>query len=568
MSDGESALRTAGWTLATGSASLVGDADHNHDFHAIYADHAFGSLRRGVVATVARAGGAGRRATEAVQIAVHEFVEAYFSVAATLGDGRAADVALSSVNGWLYDQSRRAPLGDDLTVSLSAVVFRNRHVGLIHVGGGRIYRRRQGQVIALTTAHVRRLADQRTILTRTVGGDRDLHIDYVELPAEPGDRYILVSEGTYSAVDAAWLADRLAAELPPPQLAEATVRDVAAQAGKTGGATVVVIDVQTVPEAGFDDLASVFTTLPIRPLPQDGDNWDGFIVGPTLHRSHYTMLKRAYDSIGHRDVVLKIPLPPLLRDEVLRAGFLREAWVGGMVHSSSVAQYIEVSPERRSSLYLVMPFYPGETLEKRIGRKPPLTVAEGVGIAFALCKAIQNLAAIQVIHRDLKPDNIILSSDGEVRLLDLGFAYLPGIDGPDDGSIGGTTRYMAPELFQGVPANARTEVFALGVTLFRLFNRGEFPFGHGAAHPALQGGRDLPPWLTQCLMRAIDEDPDQRFVNAGELARALQDGLARGAPSGDGGWARRRRHTLWIWQSLTVALAVALAVVLLSGWRL
>jgi len=567
MSEPVPALCTAGWTLAVGSASQVGEGEQNCDFHAIYGDEAFGSLRRGVVAAVARASGTGQRAVEAVQVAVHEFVEGYFSVVATLGSGRAADVALSSVNGWLYDQSRRAPPGEDLAVSLSAVIFSNKHVGLVHVGSGRIYRRGQGQVVLLTTAHVRRLADQRTILTRTVGGDRDIHIDYVELPAEPGDRYILLTEGTYGPVAAAWLTERLAADLPPQRLAEETVRAVSSQGRGSGGATVVVIDVLAVPETSFDDLAVAFSRLPIRPPPREGDNWDGFIVGPTLYRSHSTVLMRAHDGVGGRDVVLKIPLPSLLHDEVLRAGFLREAWVGTSVRSPSVGRYIEVSPERQSSLYLVMPFYSGETLEKRIARKPPLAIAEGIGIALKLCAAVRDLAAIQVIHRDLKPDNIILSPNGEVRLLDLGSAYLPGLDGSNDGSIGGTIRYMAPELLRGVAANDRTEVFALGVTVYRLFNRGEFPFGQATSHPPIPGRRDLPPWLAQCLMRAIDEDSGQRFANAAEFARALQDGLARGEPPGEGGWAERRHRTLHLWQGLAVVLAVALAIVLVTGWR-
>jgi serine/threonine protein kinase len=78
---------------------------------------------------------------------------------------------------------------------------------------------------------------------------------------------------------------------------------------------------------------------------------------------------------------------------------------------------------------------------------------DGIAIALKLCAAVQDLAALQVIHRDLKPDNVILLGDGDVRLLDLGLAYLPGIDEPDDDRLGGTTIDKAPELFRDAPAD-------------------------------------------------------------------------------------------------------------------
>ena len=83
------------------------------------------------------------------------------------------------------------------------------------------------------------------------------------------------------------------------------------------------------------------------------------------------------------------------------------------------------------------------------------------------------------------------SSDGDLRLLDLGLAFLPGIDSAESDQLGGTTRYMAPELFKGAPAGPRSEVFSLGVTLYRLFSGGDFPFGRRevVASGAVASGR-------------------------------------------------------------------------------
>jgi serine/threonine protein kinase len=218
----------------------------------------------------------------------------------------------------------------------------------------------------------------------------------------------------------------------------------------------------------------------------------------------------------------------MLQDEVFAAGFMREAWIGTTIRGTNIARYIDLPEDRRSSLYLVMPLYKGETLEARLNRAPPVSLPDGIGVAFKLCEAVQDLAAIQVIHRDIKPENIMLLENNAVKLIDLGLAYLPGIDMQDAVRPGGTMRYMAPELFKGVQANDRSEVFALAVTIYRMFSAGPFPFGQHEGVPLARMRPDLPNWLGVILGRALSEDASRRYANAGEMAAALQEGLTTG----------------------------------------
>jgi serine/threonine protein kinase len=251
----------------------------------------------------------------------------------------------------------------------------------------------------------------------------------------------------------------------------------------------------------------------------------------------------------------------MLQDQVFQAGFMREAWIGASVRSPWVAHYLTLPPERQSRLYLVLPYYRGETLEQRLLRRPRISFADGISIAFKLCAAVRDLESLQVIHRDLKPENIILLTNGDVRLLDLGLAYLPGFDDPDDTRLGGTTRYMAPELFGKTPAGPRSEVFSLGITIYRMFSGGEFPFGRRETLPLARLRPDIPPWLGQCLKRAIDIDPDQRYANAEAFAKALEEGLLHGEKDGPGrrswgDWLRSRQA----WQIVSAVLATALTI--------
>jgi serine/threonine protein phosphatase PrpC len=571
MSPDQSKLSAWGWTLAIAPAAAVSAAPESADFHAIYSGEAFDKAGRGIVAAVARGIGDGRRAVEAGQIAVDSLAEGYFGAAATLGPGRAASLALASANAWMFSQSRADP-AHSMAASLTALIFVGRHVRIIHVGDCRVYRKRGRQLVPLTSEHVRPLPNGADQLSRSVGGDAELHIDYIEDDAEPSDRYIVLSKGSYAAVPSGRLVEMLAADRPVEDVASSVIEVARAAINLQGDATALVIDVLKLPESSFDEMAAAFAELPIRGAPRDGDNWDGFIIGRTLYRSRYTTLKLARDTATGRDMVLKIPLPSMLHDQVFRAGFLREAWIGATVHSPRIASYIDISPERRSSLYLVLPYYRGETLEARLLRPPPIPYLEGVGLALKLCAVVQELAAFQVVHRDLKPENILLLPDGEIKLLDLGLAYLPGVDEPDDDRLGGTTRYMAPELFRKAPADQRSEVFSLGVTLYRLFSGGAFPYGVRESYPLQRERPDLPAWLGRCLGRAIEMDRGKRFKDAGEFASALENGLSRGEalPTQAVSW-RERISPLRIWQGFTLLFAagfLTLLALILSGRRM
>ncbi|HEY2135465.1 MAG TPA: protein kinase [Xanthobacteraceae bacterium] len=559
MGQEASTLTASGWTLLVGASA---NSSESADVHVIYHGEAFSKPGRGIIAAVASGVGAGRRARDAAQIALHGLVEGYFGAAATLGAARAAGLALASANAWMFSQSRVNP-ENAMAASLAALIFVGRRVRIIHVGDCRVYRRRGEQLTPLTVDQVRPMPDGTRSLTRSVGGDIELHMEYCEDAPEPSDRYVVVSRG--GSVAAAKLVDLLAAT----RQADVVASNDATADEPEGGPTAIVIDVLKAPDASFDEMAAAFRQLPIRGAPREGENWDGFLLGRTLYRSRYTTLKLAHDTLGDRDVVLKIPLPSMLHDEVFRAGFLREAWVGATVHSPRIASYIDLPPERRSSLYLVLPYYRGETLEARLLRKAPIAYLEGVGLALKLCSAVQDLAALDIVHRDLKPENILLLPGGEIKLLDLGLAYLPGVDEPEDDRLGGTTRYMAPELFRNVPADQRSEVFSLGVTVYRLFSGGAFPFGQRETVPLQRLRPDIPAWLGQCLMKAMEMDRDRRFRDAGEFAAALEDGMRQGAdrPPGEVPRLAWRITPLRLWQGLTflfAAVSLILLIVLLS----
>jgi serine/threonine protein kinase len=178
---------------------------------------------------------------------------------------------------------------------------------------------------------------------------------------------------------------------------------------------------------------------------------------------------------------------------------------------------------------------------------------------------------VGIIHRDIKPDNVMLEA-GSLKLLDLGVVRLPGLEDFPPENIPGTTAYMAPEMFAGEAGNVATDIYALGVTLFRCFT-GAFPYGNADAAdaPSLQRPRDLsglrpdlPAWLGATLGRAIAPDPGERFADMAEFAHEFEAGPAYAPPPVRRPLTLYERAPLRFWQVVAGLLALALAAAL---WR-
>jgi serine/threonine protein kinase len=284
----------------------------------------------------------------------------------------------------------------------------------------------------------------------------------------------------------------------------------------------------------------------------------------------YTRLFGAFDEVEGGEVALKFPKPQVATAKTYHAAFAREAWVGARVNSPYVGRIIELPPGRQTCLYTVMPLYQGELLSTRLARRPLIGLEEGRNIAIRLARGIGALHRAGIIHRDIKPDNIILESEGSLKLIDLGVVRVPGLEDFPPEDIPGTLAYMAPEMLSGEAGNEQTDVYALGVTMFRAFT-GEFPYGNLDAVSPSRKSRptplaelrpDLPAWLQAALGRAIALDPSQRFRDVTEFAVEMEAGPSR-APLGV-----RRPQTLYerapvrFWQGIAAILALVVIFLL------
>ncbi|WP_205880365.1 bifunctional protein-serine/threonine kinase/phosphatase [Lichenicoccus roseus] len=561
--------------LQAGFCSEVGKRDRNEDYVAVSPAAALQEVSQSdgpndtalAVAVVADGVGGHRGGRVAAELAVRLFLDGFLAQSQALGVRHAVGRAIDPVNRWIHAIGRVDAELEAMACTFTALVLRGRQAFVVHVGDSRLYRLRAGTLQRLTSDDVLSGAGRGHILTRAIGLQPDLAVGCEAVPAQDGDRYMLCSDGIHGVLRDGDIA-RLLASDAPDRAASRLVR-AAETAGSTDNLTACVLDVLSLPAAGQDDLAAGLAGLPCAPELSAGDSIDGYRLERALPAGRDTRVFVARDTQAEGStLVLKMPRQV---DPLLLSALAREAWIGSSVRSPWLGEVIDLPPERRSVLYVAMPFYAGETLERRLSRPPRVSAPEGIAIGARLCKAVAALHRAGVIHRDIKPENIVLTGGGGLRLIDFGVARLPRLEAEEEAPAAavapGTASFRAPEMLAGRDAGSiATDIYALGVTLYRTFT-GDYPYGEiepfsnprfATPRPLLKLRPDLPPWLDRVVMRAVAVAPADRPGDAIELLFALEHGEADLQARPPERVPLLARDPLRTWQIVSALLALAL----------
>jgi serine/threonine protein phosphatase PrpC len=557
---------------SVGFASKTGPRKQNEDFAGAVFGPELPEPRRDIVAAIADGIGGAKGGRVAAETAVRGFLDGFCDLPETMEVQRAAAKIVTALNAWIYSQGRISAEVAGMGCTLTALVLRGRVAHILHVGDTRAYRLTGNRLSCLTTDHVRQEETGRShLLYRALGVEEEVRLDYATQPVALHDRFLLCSDGVHGFLPDHAIADQMRDRSAPGDTANALV-DAALQSGSTDNCTAMVLDVVGVPTAESTDIGAAINLLPVVPVPQGGETIDGFVLKALLSDGRYSRLFGAEDEIEGGEVALKFPKPQIASVATFRAAFIREAWVGARVRNPNVGSFIELPPGRQTCLYTVMPLYQGELLETRLSRRPAIGLEEGRNIAIKLGRGVAALHRVGIIHRDIKPDNVILESGGSLKLIDLGVVRVPGLEDFPPEDVPGTLAYMAPEMLAGEPGNEATDIYAVGVTMFRAFT-GEYPYGNiDAVSPPRRTAPkelsllrpDLPAWLEAVLARSIASDPAKRFGDVTEFALEMEAGPTRSTTQIHRPRTLYQRAPLQFWQGVAALLAIALLVSLLT----
>ncbi|MHC5352378.1 protein kinase domain-containing protein [Metapseudomonas furukawaii] len=553
-------------TLSFGEASAIGPRTENQDALRVVTPAPALAASKGYLFALADGvsqcadGGLAARAT------LQALALDYYSTPETWAVAQSLDRLLVAQNRWLQANGG----GQPLLTTLTALVLRGRRYTLAHVGDCRAYRWDGRQLVRLSEDHVWEQPGMQHVLKRALGLDQHLVVDYLDGELQAGEAFALVSDGVWAALGDAGIRSILQDENDLTAAAQALV-SAAHLAGGQDNASALLVRVDGLPETGLADTLAQLEQWPLPPRLQDGQAFEGWQVERLLAESRQSMVYRVRDSQDRRWLLKTLP-PSRHGEPYAGPALLLEEW---FLRRVAGRHFPEAHPlPQRQHLYYVQREYAGQTLAEHLRQGGPMVLPEWLDIAPRLLKALGQLHRRNILHRDIKPENLLWGDDGELRLLDFGLAYCPGLSQDEAHSLPGTPSYIAPEAFSGNAPSPKQDLYAAGVTLYHLLT-GHYPYGEveafqhprfGIPTPASRYRPDLPPWLDECLARALTADPELRYETVEEWLLALEQGERRALAS------RPRplleREPLKVWRGLALASMVfnlGLVVALLAN---
>jgi serine/threonine protein kinase len=469
--------------------------------------------RDSVIAVLADGVGGARHAQEAATRVVESITTNLKSRPRSWSPARALAEFTRLVNRTLYQESLARCERPELLSTVAAVVVEGGQLHGVNAGDSRVYQLRDGRLRQLSEDHVESSADLKHVLRRAAGLEGDISLHDFQSPVAAGDMVLLCSDG-------------LSNVLPPDQIESLLKSRVSAR-------TLVSAAREMATEETLDDISAIVMEitesgpaqhqlLEVPRALQAGQVYDGCELVRPLNPTERAWIARR----DGRDIVVKFAPERARDDEAIHNQFAQEIWSVTRFQSDYFIRAF-VPPDSRTFCYC-MEYIQAPTL-KAVLDKGPLTVPESVALAAFLLDAAQFFASHDLVHGDLKPENIlVLGAGGMIQFKLIDFGSVTEVFSLT--TRAGTPSYLAPERFHQSPIAERTEIFAIGVTLFLALS-GRFPYGEiepfqtpiFRTPPRLTKlNPHIPPWLEAVALRAVAVAPGDRYQTYSEMKFDLE----------------------------------------------
>lgn len=564
--------------VTIGQHSEAGRKARNDDSYGVLVPEGALLESKGVAMAIADGMSASEAAKAASETCVKSFLDDYFCTHPSWTVKTSASRVLAALNRWLHSQSEARYLSDQAMVStFSGLILRSATAYIFHAGDSRIYLLRGDSIEQLTRDHRVRVSRNQEYLSRAFGAAPELEVDHQAIPAQAGDIFLFTTDGVHDHVRDTHMANIIRAA--PDDLGGAAKR-IAATAFANGSGDNLTCQIVRVDDPGRADEEAYLRQLAALPFPPElgaGAVLDGFRVIRELHLSKRTQVYLAVDPLGEK-VVLKTPSVNYEDDPGYIEMFKREEWVGQLVASPHVLRIVR--PARaRSALYYVTEYCEGQTLRQWMDDRPPADLPTVRDIVEQIARGVRAFHRKEIIHQDLKPENVLIDAAGFVKIIDFGSARVAGLEEApapiDKPELLGTRDYTAPEYHLGEPPTNRADIYALGVIAYEMLTK-KLPYGRGFASrrdvsrlayiPAKTHIAAIPDWVDAALAKATHKSPAQR---ADALSAFVED-MKRPNPSLKLDRARPllERNPLLFWKAAALLMfAVNVALLCLVANR-
>lgn len=533
-----------GLEISIGQHSDKGAKETNQDFHGAVIPNEPALGLKGIAVALADGISSSDVSRIAAESAVKSFLADYYCTSDSWSTKTSATRVIAATNSWLHAQTRRSLHGDDprsrdpdkgYVCTFSVLVAKSRTAHLFHIGDSRIYRKVGGSLEQLTDDHRVVLSSEETYLGRALGVNPQVEIDYRTIELEAGDVFVLATDGVYEHVEPRAIARAIEDGRDDLDVAAARIVRQAFDQGSRDNLTIQIVRVDALPDGEAAEVLAESTGLPLPPLLEPRQIFDGYRIVRPIHASSRSHIYLAVDSEAACLVALKIPSLDLRGDPAYLRRFMMEEWVARRLDNVHVLRPHGQS-RKRNYLYLVTEHVDGTTLAQWMTDNPRPDLDTVRGIVEQIARGLQAFHRKEMLHQDLRPENVMIDRTGTAKIIDFGSTRVSGIaeaaPAAEADAVLGTYQYTAPEYFLGEGGTTRSDIFSLGVIAYQMIT-GQLPYGAQMAQARTRAQQrkvvyrsivddklPVPAWVDGALHKAVHPDPIKRY---GELSEFLYD---------------------------------------------
>ncbi|MGX2030945.1 MULTISPECIES: bifunctional protein-serine/threonine kinase/phosphatase [Methylocaldum] len=525
--------------ISVGQYSDKGRKETNQDFHGVCIPKEPQLSSKGIAIALADGISSSDVSQIASEAAVRSFLEDYFCTSDAWSVRKSAQRVLIATNSWLHSQTQQSQYRYDkdrgYVCTFSGMVIKSTTAHIFHVGDTRIYRLHDDALEQLTNDHRFWVSQDKSYLGRALGVNPQLEIDYRVLPVEEGDIFLFATDGVYEYASPRFIINAIREHEDDLDTAAKAIVDAAYQQGSPDNLTAQVVKIENLPKQNPDELYQQLTELPFPPILEARMVFDGYKIVREVHASSRSHVYLAVDNETGTPVIIKTPSIDLRGDPAYLERFLMEEWIARRINSAYVLKPC-AQTRKRNYLYIVTEFIDGQTLTQWMIDNPRPDLETVRGIVEQIAKGLRAFHRLEMLHQDLRPDNIMIDRTGTVKIIDFGSTKVAGLmeitTAIERSHLLGTAQYTAPEYFLGESGTTYSDMFSLGVIAYQMLS-GKLPYGAEvskartraaqkklAYHSVLDDDREIPAWIDDVLRKAVHPNPYQRY---GELSEFIYD---------------------------------------------
>ncbi len=416
--------------ISIGQYSDKGRKETNQDFHgALIPDEPLLGLK-GIAVVLADGISTSDVSAIASKSAVKSFLTDYYCTSETWSVKTSAQRVIAATNSWLHSQTRQSQFLHDkdrgYVCTLSAIIIRSTTAHIFHIGDARIYRLAGHAFEQLTEDHRIVISSAQSYLGRALGVNPQIEIDYRTLTVAKGDIFLLATDGVYEHVSGRYIAEtirRCAGEL---DRAARTIIEEAQQQGSPDNLTIQIVRIDDLPDGEGSEIVKQALELPCPPLLEARMVLDGYQIVREVHGGSRSHIYLAVNSADGALVAIKTPSIDLRADPAYLQRFMMEEWVARRINSAHVLKP-RAQSRTRNYLYVVTEFLEGQTLTQWMIDNPKPGLEAVRGLIEQIAAGLQAFHRMEMLHQDLRPENIMIDGTGTAKIIDFGSTRIAGI---------------------------------------------------------------------------------------------------------------------------------------------